>query len=265
MTAITDEGVRARDMVLRTLGGMRIRVPEWAVDVTDWDEMAQRGTNAILEEAHMTWDEYQAELERQLRWTDGQNRAAQATAYEEQARALLERTRRAKVPPRYEDVPLNMDDAERLEAGRGMYVYGRQGSGKTFRACSALRGWLSRNRGRALFTTSVGMLYEVTATYSSAETAESVLEKYGGCEVLVIDDLGKENPTANSLSILWYLLNMRYERNLPTIVTTQYDGNELVSRLALKGDAETARSMVSRLFETCDAVDMGQYDMRLSS
>jgi len=49
---------------------------------------------------------------------------------------------------------------------------------------------------------------------------------------------------------------------LPTVITTQHDLNELVRELSRKGGQQTALAIVSRLYETCQPVSMGDVDHR---
>lgn len=177
-----------------------------------------------------------------------------------QADMLRSRLRRAGVPERFLDAPIDLTFD--LTGGRGVMVFGKQGTGKTTKAAGILKGWMSQNNGAAWFTTGADLLTEIGATYSSYETEQSVLAKYGKCKMLVIDDLGKENPTDQALTKLWQVIDTRYGAMLPTVITTQHDLSELVRELSRKGGQQTALAIVSRLYETCKPVSMGDVDHR---
>lgn len=179
---------------------------------------------------------------------------------ERQADMLRSRLRRAGVPERFLDATADL--TVDLTGGRGVMLFGKQGTGKTTKAAGILKGWMSQNNGAAWFRSGADILTEIGATYSSYDTEQSVIAKYGRCKLLVIDDLGKENPTDQALTKLWQVIDTRYGAMLPTVITTQYDLNELVRELSRKGGQQTALAIVSRLYETCQPVSMGDVDHR---
>lgn len=173
---------------------------------------------------------------------------------------LRSRLRRAGVSERF--LGATSDLTFDLSDGKGVILLGKQGTGKTTKAAGILKGWMKENNGSAWFRSGADILTEISATYSSYETEQSVIAKYGKCKMLVIDDLGKENPTDQALTKLWQVIDTRYGAMLPTIVTTQYDLNELVRELSRKGGQQTALAIVSRLYETCTAARVGNVDRR---
>lgn len=179
---------------------------------------------------------------------------------ERKERHLLQRMRDAGVPERFIDAEPDM--SHDLTHGNGVILFGKQGSGKTTRAAGIIKGWLMSNNGKARFVTSADLLTEIGATYSGETTELSVIHKYGRCGLLVIDDLGKENPTDQTLTKLWQVIDMRYGALLPTVITTQHDLAELVRELGRKGRVETAKAIASRLYETCKPVNTGNVDYR---
>ena len=78
----------------------------------------------------------------------------------------------------------------------------------------------------------------------------------------MIDDLGKERATEWSVTILYRIINDRYEAMLPTIITTNYNSDVLTEKLTVKGDRETADAIVSRFIESSDCVTMAWKDYR---
>ena len=69
------------------------------------------------------------------------------------------------------------------------------------------------------------------------------------CDLLIIDDLGKEKVSEWTLEKLYYVINSRYEDCLPIVITTNYDPEKLVRRLTVKDNFETAEAIVSRICE----------------
>ena len=79
-----------------------------------------------------------------------------------------------------------------------------------------------------------------------------VLETYKRVPLLVVDDLGKEKATDWTISTLYSIIDGRYDRAMPLIITTNYDPATLVRRLSPKGDyGTTAECIIDRINEMC--------------
>ena len=142
---------------------------------------------------------------------------------------------------------------------RNLVLIGDSGEGKTEAACALLGAIAPHVRCR--FSTFGDILREVRATYGADGTEAGVMGKWEGCAVLCLDDLGKERPTQDVLDKLFALIDHRYRRGKPTIITTQYRSpTDLGKRLMSQGgDAETAEAIVRRVF------GMGDYKAEVVS
>lgn len=76
-----------------------------------------------------------------------------------------------------------------------------------------------------------------------------LLDRARRVRVLALDDLGRERPTPWALERLASLVEARYQRMVPTIVTSNYGSRELAGRLAEEGKLTEAERIVSRLVE----------------
>lgn len=81
--------------------------------------------------------------------------------------------------------------------------------------------------------------------------AKAGVSRFASCDVLIIDDLGKENANSWVMTTLFQIVNDRYEAMRPTIVTTQYSPEELCRRMSRSGERESAIAITERLKETC--------------
>lgn len=108
------------------------------------------------------------------------------------------------------------------------------------------------------------MLADIKKAYNSDKLSESaVLSVYKAVDLLIIDDLGKEQCTEWSMSILYTIINDRYESMKPTIITTNYNEDMLISRLTLKnGDSSNIEAIISRLRENTEVITMAWEDYR---
>lgn len=155
--------------------------------------------------------------------------------------------------------------AEDMEkTGYGLYIWGTNGTGKTMLA-AALAGDLVRDKGwrTVMIKTSAELLGDIRKAFDQDGPPEdSVKSLYRTARLLIVDDFGKENATQWAISVFFELLNDRYERGLPTIVTSNYSLDKLITRLTCGADDEHARAIVSRFREKMLEVPMCGEDYR---
>lgn len=147
--------------------------------------------------------------------------------------------------------------------GKGLYLEGPCGTGKTHLAIAIALAII--NTGvPVICKTSIDILGDIKRCYerNSEVTEEEVLEAYKTVDLLIIDDLGKEQVTEWSVPVLYSILNERYEALLPTIITTNYNTSALAEKLSAKGDTETAAAIISRFVESSKRVTMSWADYR---
>ena len=73
-------------------------------------------------------------------------------------------------------------------------------------------------------------------------------------KLLIIDDYGKDKSTEWNDAILFEVINSRYEANLPTVITTNLSGRDLMERVG--------QAVYSRMSETFRGVKMDGEDFR---
>ena len=140
--------------------------------------------------------------------------------------------------------------------GIGLYIHGRVGTWKSTNASAIARTLLLSGR-TVIMTSALKILSDVRDTFDSRSSAKEELDRYLRCEVLILDDLGKESASPWSVMTLFDVVNTRYEAMLPTVYTSQYDLDALGRRLSRAHERETADAIVSRIRETC--IDVGLY------
>jgi DNA replication protein DnaC len=113
----------------------------------------------------------------------------------------------------------------------GLFIYGPTESGKTI-----LASWLLLEEQKKIYLEGgpqskddVGVLIstdrlieEIKSTYdsSSLQTEQSVIAHYASVRLLVLDDFGTVRPTDWVLSILYSIINRRYEWIKKTVFTS---------------------------------------------
>ncbi len=167
---------------------------------------------------------------------------------------------RAGIPLKYlaRESDLHGHAAE-VYGGKSLYVWGPNGTGKSTFAANLSRALVNMGR-TVLFRNSKLLTEEIKGTFSG--DADGILERCYGVDVLVIDDLGKEQPTDYSLSMLYAVIEARYGDMKPVVVTSNHRRGQLVERWA-PVDESTARAIASRLCESV-TVEMSDRDWRVA-
>ncbi len=112
----------------------------------------------------------------------------------------------------------------------GMLLWGDCGTGKTHLAIAILKELVQQKGARCLFRGYSALLKQLQATYNRQVVADedtgvvlteySILRDVTDVEVLVLDDLGAEKSSEWTLSMLYHVINERYNQGRTTIITT---------------------------------------------
>ena len=150
----------------------------------------------------------------------------------------------------------------------GILFMGPQGIGKTHLAVAIIKKLMRQKSIECLFCTFPELLKEIQNSYNPvSQTSElSLLAPILETEVLVLDELGAQNPSSWVRDTVGYVLNYRYNENKVTILTTNYvDKDDDETKGILDPDSLSGRigvRMRSRLFEMCKTIKMDGNDFR---
>lgn len=154
--------------------------------------------------------------------------------------------------------------ADLRKEGKGLYIEGTAGTGKTHIA-AAISMELIKQGYSVIMQTQNDILATIKTAYDnfSDYSEEELSNRYKRVSLLVIDDLGKYPATVWGMATLYDVINYRYEEQLPTIVTTNYNENDLIKRLTTAdGDCISIATIISRLRQTTDVITMAWDDYR---
>ncbi len=131
---------------------------------------------------------------------------------------------------------------ENLDAGRGLWIQGDVGTGKTTLAMLVSKAALDAGRSVAIYSLP-RLLNLLRESLDSQEGKLDFMDRLTAVDLLHIDDLGAEHRTDWVLEQLYSIVNARYEAERPIVATTNLMPDELSERLGAR--------TVSRLVEIC--------------
>lgn len=170
-----------------------------------------------------------------------------------------------KLPPRFKHVDLDqcVDSVTKWaygkKDGKGLYLWGPVGTGKTY-AAYALHKTILANGFTSKIGNSAGILQDIRDDFRYASRDPYYRNKFDDwveyTGVLIIDDLGAEKPSEWALETFYTMINTRYENKRITIFTSNYSVEEIAGRL---GDR-----IASRMVEMCEVIKLDGNDRRLT-
>jgi len=145
---------------------------------------------------------------------------------------------------------------EQLATGRGLWLFGDTGTGKTTLAMLVSRTALDAGHSVAIYSLP-RLLAEIRATFESDSEGSYVgfLDRLARVDLLHVDDLGAEKTSPWVLEQLYAIVNARYEAERSIVLTTNLvDAEELAEQVG--------KRTVSRLEEMCEVIPLRGGDRR---
>lgn len=144
---------------------------------------------------------------------------------------------------------------ERLDQGRGLWLMGPVGTGKTTLAMLVSQAALTAGRSVAIYSLP-RLLNEIRDTHRAERSHVDLLDRLTAVDLLHIDDVGAERTTDWVLEELYSMVNARYEDEKSMVITTNILDREALCE-------QITERTVSRLTEMCDELPLLGHDRRM--
>lgn len=118
--------------------------------------------------------------------------------------------------------------AGRHDRVRGLYLVGDVGVGKSHLAVAIMRYVLEEGEGKSVVYDSADRLITKVQDSYGQGTTDELIEHRAAADLYVLDDLGREKPTADALRVLVTILDER--EGAPTVITSNYRPSQLGKR-----------------------------------
>jgi len=136
-----------------------------------------------------------------------------------------------------------------LAEGRGLWLFGEVGTGKTTLAMLVAKAALEAGHSVAIYSMP-RLLNEIRRTYDEGSDSSYIqlLDRLGEVDLLHIDDVGAEKSSPWVLEQLYAIVNARYEAQRSMTITTNLSHEELIEQIGHR--------TVSRLVEMCEQLPL---------
>jgi DNA replication protein DnaC len=129
--------------------------------------------------------------------------------------------------------------SENIKNGYGILFLGEVGTGKSHLS-AAISNVALDNEFTVIYEVITDLLCKIRSTYSSEDAKhketneQALLDSLCCCDLLVLDDIGTEKTSPWTETIIYTIVNKRYNLKKPTIVSTNLSLKELSKKIGVR-------------------------------
>lgn len=147
-----------------------------------------------------------------------------------------------------------------VRSGRGIFITGECGTGKTHMGVGLLLDWYSRHAksiviNSSIFMPVVELFFDLKRAFDKPGGEADIIDLHSYSPMLMLDDLGAEKVSEWSIQVFYLILDRRYRGMLPVIITS----NLSLGRISEVFDDRVA----SRIAEMCEVIRLEGPDRRV--
>lgn len=144
------------------------------------------------------------------------------------------------------------------EMKNGLIIYGNIGYEKKYLGACIANEMIEQNKIVLMEKTS-SLIDRIKESFNKAELSEmQIIELYSNVDMLIIDDFGNENLSKWALEKLYKIISNRYDNELPIVITTRYNKEQLIEQLSTENETEIAEEIVEVLNEMCYGISIAE-------
>lgn len=146
---------------------------------------------------------------------------------------------------------------EMLEDNIGLFLFGSVGSGKTYLACAIANEIIEKHEYRVKMKNFAQILNDLQSGGFNLDRNEYI-NTLTSPKLLILDDFGIERNTEYALENIYNVINARYLKAKPTIITTNLDYGDIEK----EQESVSLARIYSRLLEMCLPLKVVSKDRR---
>ncbi len=140
-----------------------------------------------------------------------------------------------------------------LENNQGLFLWGNVGTGKSF-AAACIANYLLSNKISVIMTSFVKILEIIQ---NAGERENEMIERLNSVKLVIFDDLGAERNTDYALEKVYNIIDTRYRKNLPMILTSNLSMEDMKDETDIR-----YKRIFDRIFEVCYPIQFTGPSMR---
>ena len=144
------------------------------------------------------------------------------------------------------------------EMKNGLIIFGNIGYEKTYLAACIANKMIEQNK-IALMEKSSSIIDRIKGSFNKEGLSEmEIIELYSNVDMLIIDDFGNENLSKWALEKLYKIISNRYDNELPIVIITRYNKEQLIEQLSTENETEIAEEIVEVLNQMCYGISIAE-------